>query len=200
MKKDQLPESFKKSLENGRNAFDAILKDKVEVEYYFIPDIKIAEFPDPEFDKNNTENQVKYKEKIYSVLKDIKGPCIYYFEIPLENKRIFDAYKKFQESQKNVEDKRSTPALKGNPPINKTYVLYVGSFEKQIDGRIVVHFGYYSKGSYGGLNLVQWGKEKDLNLVVTLHIYAFPDFMKSFIKPLEKALAHELNPLVGYRR
>jgi len=75
--------------------------------------------------------------------------------------------------------------------------LYIGKSEKPIDGRIVVHFGYYEKG-VAGLQLVHWAN--DIGLKINLHVYEFVNKeIQPYLEVLEKLLFIQLKPLIGKR-
>jgi hypothetical protein len=75
--------------------------------------------------------------------------------------------------------------------------LYVGKSEKPINGRIVVHFGYYEK-VVAGLQLVYWGK--DINLMVNVHVFEFINReMNPYLETLEKLFYAQLKHIIGKR-
>lgn len=92
------------------------------------------------------------------------------------------------------------------PPINEIYkdCLYVGIRKggirkkdklSNLSGRIIIHLGYYNKGSQG-LQLLHWAK--NLNVNIELNILKLENnYNYSHLKAAEILLADELEPLFG---
>jgi len=154
------------------------------------------------FEDGPTAYREEYREYVQKTLKGITNPCLYVFElVSPDAQSVFEAYKAFV----NKQEKLGSFAKRSCSSINSTYVsidnepriLYVGKSEKPIDGRIVVHFGYYEKG-VPGMQLVYWGKE--IGLKLNLHVFELVSSgFQPYLEALEKILFIQLRPLIGKR-
>ena len=153
--------------------------------------------PEPEFRKKDGRYVAPMSAEIFKAVTDNVNPCVYYFEFnPEDRNKIISSYELFEEEQKNKvnNERRASPAKKIVYPTN-TNILYVGKSKGRNIGRLIVHLGYYDKGSTGGLQLLFWAKEHNIEL--TYHAFYFPLEMRDFVDPIEVALARSLNPLLG---
>ena len=173
-----------------------------------IQDVSLAEFTLPEFQENGkfvdgpTSYRKEYEKLIQPHLRGITNSCIYVFELVSPNINVvFDSYKSFVD----IQDKTNSHCRRSCSSINSSFttrqnqpaILYVGKSEKPIDGRIVVHFGYYEKG-VAGLQLVHWGK--NINLIVNIYIFELlHPKMKPYLETIEKLFFAHLKPIIGKR-
>ncbi len=190
-----------------------ILKDAFvnhKIRYFEIPEVDISKFTIPEI--NSLGNFVagpqgyreEYQELIQSKLSMVKNPSLYFFElIHPETTLVHETFLRFSNFQKKKTgpDKRNCSAVNRilNPLASQigSNILYVGKSEKPINGRIVVHFGYYEK-SIAGLQLIFWGAE--INLKVKIHILEFVDLgMKPYMEVYEKIFIKQLRPIIGIK-
>lgn len=178
------------------------------VRHIEIPNIDVSLFSLPKFDGDGKfiggprafrEEYIKY---VQSSLKGITNPCLYMFEIVSPNvEEVFKTYKAFADEQDKIKGigRRSCSSINNSysKKENEPQILYIGKSEKPIDGRIVVHFGYYEKG-VAGLQLVYWGKE--IKLKVNVHVFELLDKeMQPYLEALEKLFFIQLRPIIGKR-
>jgi hypothetical protein len=176
------------------------------VRHLEIPNIDVSAFTVPKFDSDGKfiAGPKAYREEyityIQSSLKGITNPCLYMFELVSPNvEEVFKTYNAFAEEQFKIKGvgKRSCSSINNTflKKENELQILYVGKSEKPIDGRIVVHFGYYEKG-VAGLQLVYWGKE--IKLKVNVHVFELLDKeMQPYLEALEKLFFIQLKPIIG---
>lgn len=143
-----------------------------------------------DFNYNDITLSEKYTE-MFSELKNLSGPCLYYFEILSENlsSEIVDKIKEYS----NTENSKSIPAIKKTIPESK--ILYVGKVKRHFWGRLIQHLGYYKVNRTQGLQLYYWTKELNLNL--KLVVYEFEPNMTNLMEVLENDLAKHLKPILG---
>lgn len=156
---------------------------------------KIKEFPIncaelQDFNFVDITNSEKYKP-LFSELKEMLGPCLYYFEIT-SNNLSFEIINKIKEYS-NTENSKAIPAMKKS--INDSRILYVGKVKRHFWGRLIQHLGYYNVNRTQGLQLYYWAKELNLNLKVT--VIEFEPEMIDLMEVLESALAKKLKPILG---
>lgn len=137
---------------------------------------------------------IRYSEKYKSMFSDLKvldGPCLYYFEILSENLplEIISKIKEYSLS----ENSKSIPAIKKTIPDSK--ILYVGKVKRHFWGRLIQHLGYYKVVRTQGLQLYYWTKQLNLNL--KLVVYEFEPEMVNLMEVLENGLAKHLKPIIG---
>jgi hypothetical protein len=119
---------------------------------------------------------------------------LYIFELVSPDvKTVFKTYKEFYNKNEQIKGigSRSCSSIKNTHLIkeNEHKILYVGKSEKPINGRIVVHFGYYEK-SVAGLQLVYLGKDINLKVMfMFLNREIYP-----YLETLEKLLFTQLKP------
>lgn len=135
-------------------------------------------------------NSDKY-EKMFAELKELVGPCLYYFEITSENltSEIIEKIKQYSIS----ENSKSIPAIKSK--IIESKILYVGKVKRHFWGRLIQHLGYYKVNRTQGLQLFYWTKELNLNLKLT--VFEFEPEMINLMEVLENDLAKHLKPILG---
>lgn len=135
----------------------------------------------------------KYKA-MFSELKELKGPCLYYFEILSENlsSEIAEKIREYA----NSENSKAIPAIKKTIPESR--ILYVGKVKRHFWGRLIQHLGYYKVDRTQGLQLYYWTKELNLNL--KLVVYEFDSEMINLMEVLENDLAKHLKPILGKHR
>jgi hypothetical protein len=188
--------------------FDVIksFTDPSFVRHIEINNIDISAFILPKF--NNEGNFIggptafreEYKKNVQVSLQGITNPCLYIFELVSPDvKSVFETYKAFVENQGKIDNigQRSCSSVNDTyiTKENEPQILYVGKSEKPIDGRIVVHFGYYEK-NVAGLQLVYWGKE--IGLKVNVHVFELINKeTHSYLEVLEKLLFIQLKPIIG---
>lgn len=181
------------------------------VRHVLIENIDLSVFDVPKFDMlensfgNLTDFRAQYIEYIQPHLKGIINPCIYIFEIVNTDINIvYNSYLDFYNKQKKMKgsEKRICSAINHKKIAEMRndkapQILYVGKSEKPIDGRIVVHFGYYEKG-VTGMQLVFWGKE--IGLKVNVHVFEFiSNQMCPYLEVLEKLFFVQLKPIIGIK-
>jgi len=178
------------------------------VRHIEIPNIDVSDFSLPKFNDEGkfiggpTAFREEYAKYVQSFLKGITNPCLYMFELVSPDvETVFETYKLFVDKQDNIKGvgKRSYSSINNSflKKENEPQILYVGKSEKPIDGRIVVHFGYYEKG-VAGLQLVYWGKE--IGLKVNLHVFELVNKeMQPYLEALEKLFFIQLKPIIGKR-
>lgn len=171
-----------------------------------IKGIDLSIFTLPKFDNEGkfiggpTAFRAEYQTHIQNKLKGISNPCLYVFELlGPDTHLVFEKYKKFVHDQKASEtiNPRNASSISKNyfSKENEAHVLYIGKSEKPIDGRIIVHFGYYEKG-VAGLQLVYWGKE--IGLKLNLHVFELLNQKtQNYLEVLEKLLFIQLKPIIG---
>ncbi|MBB00176.1 MAG: hypothetical protein CMN34_04525 [Saprospirales bacterium] len=188
----------------------AFFKADESINYIKIHDICLSEFTKPTFNKEGRFSEGprgfrnEYEKYVQSHLMEpskSRNPCIYIFEVVESDTDILRTYVDFIDSQKASPNRRNCSSINLNRKkgLNKheQSILYVGKSEKPIDGRIVVHFGYYEKG-VAGLQLVYWGK--DINLKINLHVFEFIDKKSQrYLEVIEKLFFVQLNPIIGKR-
>jgi hypothetical protein len=160
-----------------------------------------------DFVKENITESSEYKE-IFDALKEMTGPCVYYFEI-LAGPSQDDIIERFNVCKENK------PALKKNPKDrNNSKILYVGKVEgfnpeiSAIAGRLIMHLGFHTNKNGGsperskvhGLYLFDWAKEIKLKLKFHVFEFEFEEDTKGLVGIIEKDLANELKPLIGKHR
>ncbi|HFG0578713.1 hypothetical protein LIS90_12300 [Flavobacterium psychrophilum] len=128
---------------------------------------------------------------MFSELKELTGPCLYYFEVTSTNlpNEIINKIREYS----NTENSKSIPAIKSKPPESK--ILYVGKVKRHFWGRLIQHLGYYKVQRTQGLQLFYWAKEIDLN--IKLIVYEFENEMIELMEVLENDLAKHLKPILG---
>lgn len=154
--------------------------------------------------------KIDYIPNLVSIVEELKkthSPCIYWFETETidESKKLFSLIEKYREKSKL--EGRTIPA-KNNYFKEKNYVpnkvIYVGKrhegirqYDKltNIAGRIIIHFGYYAKGSTQGLQLANWAR--NYNGKLFLKVLPLPKEAETYLELLEKLLAKKLKPLCG---
>lgn len=143
-----------------------------------------------DFNHIDIRDSEKYKS-MFSDLKTLEGPCLYYFEILSENlpSEIIGEIKKYSVS----ENSKSIPAIKRTIPDSK--ILYVGKVKRHFWGRLIQHLGYYKVDRTQGLQLYYWTKRLNLNL--RLVVYEFEPDMINLMEVLENGLAKHLQPIIG---
>ncbi len=191
--------------------FLKFFNNKDFVRHIEIKDVDISKFTLPEFNKDGTFSggprnfRVEYNEFVKKDLEGVTNPCLYLFELVSPDfETISKTFKDFALKQDKIKGirKRACSAIFDTDNIKKNHVngskiLYVGKSEKPIDGRIVVHFGYYEKG-VAGLQLVYWGK--DISLIVNLHVFELINKeMQPYLEAIEKLLFVQLKPIIGKR-
>lgn len=166
---------FKNIVEKGTKDTKEFYLNCTELEDFNYIDITLSE---------------KYKA-MFSDLKTLQGPCLYYFEILSENlsSEIISKIKEYADS----ENSKSIPAIKKTIPDSK--ILYVGKVKRHFWGRLIQHLGYYKVDRTQGLQLYYWTKELNLNL--KLVVYEFEPEMINLMEVLENDLAKHLKPILG---
>ncbi|MGG7437997.1 hypothetical protein ACQ7CU_07935 [Chryseobacterium arthrosphaerae] len=143
-------------------------------------------------DFNNSDIRLSKKyEAMFSDLRTLEGPCLYYFEILSENlpSQIINKIKEYAVS----ENSKSIPAIKRTIPNSK--ILYVGKVKRHFWGRLIQHLGYYKVDRTQGLQLYYWTKKLNLNL--KLVVYEFESEMINLMEVLENDLAKRIKPILG---
>jgi hypothetical protein len=154
-----------------------------------------------DFKKENITESSEYKE-IFDALKEMTGPCVYYFEILSDiNKDII--IEKFNDCGENK------PALKKR--LKDSKILYVGKVEgfnpeiSAIAGRLIMHLGFHTNKNSGnpepsnvhGLYLFDWAKDLGLKLRFHVFEFKFEKETKGLVGIIEKDLAKRLEPIIG---
>ena len=128
---------------------------------------------------------------MFTELRELIGPCLYYFEITSNNltPEIINKIKEYS----NTENSKSIPAIKKT--IAESKILYVGKVKRHFWGRLIQHLGYYKVPRTQGLQLFYWAKELNLNLKLT--VFEFEPEMINLMEILENELAKQLKPILG---
>lgn len=137
---------------------------------------------------------ITYSEKhksMFSELKEMAGPCLYYFEVT-SNNLTSDIINKIKEYS-STENSKSIPAIKRTIPESR--ILYVGKVKRHFWGRLIQHLGYYKVNRTQGLQLFYWSKELKLNIKLT--VLEFEPEMINLMEVLENELAKRLKPILG---
>ena len=150
--------------------------------------IKCSELED--FNHIDITDSDKYKS-MFSELKEMTGPCLYYFEIT-SNNLTAEIIKKIKEYS-STENSKSIPAIKSTIPESK--ILYVGKVKRHFWGRLIQHLGYYKVNRTQGLQL--YYQTKELNLNIKLTVLEFEPEMINLMEVLENDLAKHLKPILG---
>lgn len=200
-------EHIQNNLNNGLG-FLKSFNDSNFVNHIEISNVDISKFTIPKFDKEGkfdvgpTNFRDEYEIYVQKSLKRITNPCLYMFElISPDVETVFKTYHAFSDEQEKIKGvgKRSCSSINNSfsKKENQHQILYVGKSEKPIDGRIVVHFGYYEKG-VAGLQLVYWGR--DIKLKVNVHVFELinPE-IHPYLEALEKLFFIQLKPIIGKR-
>lgn len=178
------------------------------VNHTLIEGIQVNKFSKPTIrDNGSFENplsgRVEYNSIIQPRLRGIMNPCVYVFELVSPSPSIvFENYTEYLKDQLNYRCvKRACSAVSKSGfeewAIHRA-TLYVGKSEKPVDGRIVVHFGYYEKG-VGGLQLVHWA-DRVPDLILNLHVFELVDpELWRYLEAFEKILFSQLRPILGRR-
>lgn len=200
-------EFLNKHLLNGTDILKAF-NSPYFVRHIEISSISMSSFTLPQFDEAGnfigkpTAFREEYIQLVQKSLNGIINPCLYMFELVSPDvQSVFETYKAFADKQDKIKGafKRSCSAINSSFSVNnrEPCILYVGKSEKPIDGRIVVHFGYYEKG-VAGLQLVYWGKE--IGLKLNLHVFELVSKeIQPYLEVLEKLFFVQLRPIIGKR-
>lgn len=143
-----------------------------------------------DYNLSNITNSEKHN-KMFTELRELVGPCLYYFEIISDNltSEIVNKIKEYS----NTENSKSIPAIKKT--IVESKILYVGKVKRHFWGRLIQHLGYYKVNRTQGLQLFYWAKELNLNLKLT--VFEFEPEMINLMEVLENELAKQLKPILG---
>jgi len=185
-------------------------KNTEAVNYIKIQNIALSEFTTPTFNKSGefSEGPRGFRNEYEKIVQPLllppshrKNPCIYIFEVLNSESNVRNRYINFIKAQETSINKRKYSSInlhkKKNIKNCDSKILYVGKSEKPIDGRIVVHFGYYEKG-VAGLQLAYWAK--DIKLELNLHVFEFVDKnLHQHLEVIEKLFFVQLNPIIGKR-
>ena len=198
-------EYFHNQLLEGLNTLNSFTNSK-NVNHILIKNLSLSEFTVPLFNDEGAfldgplSSRYEYEKQVQSSLRRIKNPCLYVFElINPDATTVFNAYKAFikNHAEKNLKSKRACSSINETfiKDENKPKILYVGKSEKPIDGRIVVHFGYYEK-AVAGLQLIHWGKS--INLKINIHVFELlNNNIQTSLDALEKVFFTQLKPIIG---
>jgi len=130
-------------------------------------------------------------------LDEITDPCIYWSEFATQ-KIARDQEFKAIDFKLRHQNRRHVPAVNMNKDSSRIYLgIRQGGKRKydgftHIAGRILIHLGYYDKGSTQGLQLVYWCEE-----VVTLNVLKLDPKASKYLNILEKFYANKYKPLLG---
>ena len=126
-------------------------------------------------------------------LKEIKGPCVYWFEIKtdMSRRKIINKLTAYT----NCSNHRVVPYFKDENKDEINNILYVGKVKNNFYRRIVQHLGYYSCSTTQGLQLAHWAKE--LNLELELKFVCFDDDMAELVVIVKAYFARKCKPLLG---
>lgn len=129
---------------------------------------------------------------LFDVLKSMKGPVLYLFEIISEN--THEEIRQKLIKYKNTVGVRANSALWKYTVPNSKY-FYVGKVKKGISGRIVTHLGYNKNPDTSGLQLFHWSK--GMNLKLKLTVMEFIPEMADLMGIIELKVAQNLHPIIG---
>ena len=147
-------------------------------EKYFIEDIRYA------VDHN----------ALFSLLKTIKSPVLYWFTIDTKTcsaEKIRKGYEIFYNSA-NI---RNRSSFKPKFDITST-TLYVGKVKTGFYGRLITHLGYHKSTQTAGLQLFHWFDVGEFS-TLTLNYIILDKDMANMITVLEIETAQRLKPLLG---
>jgi len=144
-----------------------------------------------DFMNNDIRNSIDFKE-FFDILKSMKGPCLYWFEILSKNTH--------EEIRQKLIEYKHTPCVRANSAMWKYTIpnskyLYVGKVKKGISGRIVTHLGYNKNPHTSGLQLFHWSK--GMNLKLKLNVMEFIPEMADLMGIVELKIAQNLHPIIG---
>tara|TARA_R110002096_G_scaffold271456_3_gene465214 strand:+ start:559 stop:1149 length:591 start_codon:yes stop_codon:yes gene_type:complete len=150
--------------------------------------------------------------KIFTSLNDKRRDCLYWFSVKnkIDALNIKGLIENSRLSLRNQKDKRVVPAKNNNLDSNVIYVgVRKGGCRKytiinkrrvpdvlsNIEGRIIQHLGYYTKGTTQGLQFIHWSNQ--INIEIELMVMEFKDFPNDYLYIIEKLYAISLKPLLG---
>ncbi|MCZ8145839.1 hypothetical protein [Flavobacterium sp.] len=193
-----------------------IAKPTISFESIFEQDIQLYSFTIPcqsLFTPNFEIEKDKHPpilSEIIATLNQVHSPTLYWFETETaeEVMHLNEALNQFRLLQKSDDpNRRVVPAVNRkflNKSLEPSKILYVGKRHEghrkrdgltNISGRMVIHFGYYPKGTTQGLQLAHWCTTYTGTL--RLKVIALPNEAKEYLELLEKTLAKQLRPLCG---
>jgi len=184
---------------NSEESVNHVIIKNIRVGLFSLPTIlDTGAFESPKSGRKEYEHII---QSHWKDLKDVWNPCVYVFElVSPEPNTVLLEYNNYLNDQRNSLCMRrscSSPSKLREGTIDRT-TLYVGKSEKPIDGRIVVHFGYYEKG-VAGLQLVHWANRIP-DLTLNLHVFELIDRdLHPYLEVFEKLLFTQLRPLIGNR-
>jgi hypothetical protein len=169
---------------------NATIKDLTSI----IDDLKHIQFEEQlsyQFNTNDLQSPQFVDDFLSEIKKRIdhkKYKYIYTFYLP-DNSRLDSIYNKYQNAKESKKLERAYARLN-----KKSHCLYVGS-SKGIIPRIKQHLGFGPKGTFA-MQLCCWCE--DLDLDITLNIYAFGDGIgnKAF-QAFEDGAWNFLKPMLG---
>src|SRR5690554_3963317 len=175
------------------------LAEKVTKEAEVI-NFKLKDLPDVNNYQTDIRKQLNF-DKIFENLNTKINNCIYWFETDTsDNCHSLQVLLNNNREMLNL-NARTVPVKNTN--IN-TNVLYVGIRRggqrkkdklSNISGRIIIHLGYYDKGSTQGLQLIHWAKNVDCK--INLKVVEFEDLPNDYLNTIEKIIAFKLKPMCG---
>lgn len=187
-------------------SFESIFEQEIQLFSFTIP-CQTLFTPNFEFEK---DKHPPILSDIITTLNQVHSPTLYWFETetPDEVMHLNEALNQFRLHQKPEDpNRRVVPAVNRNhlnQPIEPSTTLYVGKRHEghrksdgltNVSGRMVIHFGYYHKGSTQGLQLAHWCSNYSGTL--RLKVIALPNEAREYLEILEKTLAKQLRPLCG---
>jgi hypothetical protein len=140
---------------------------------------------------NDIRKSMDFKA-LFDILKSMKGPGLYWFEILSENTH--------EEIRQQLTEYKNKPSARANSAMWRYTVpdskhLYVGKVKKDISGRIVTHLGYNKNPHTSGLQLFHWAK--GMNLSLRLNTMEFISEMEDLMGIIELKVAQNLHPIIG---
>jgi RNA recognition motif-containing protein len=143
---------------------------------------------------NDIRNSEDLKE-IFDVLKTIKNPVLYWFEIDdskINAEKIRNLYNEHRIKKSN----RAISSYKKHYDKNSK-TLYVGKVKRGFWGRLITHLGYSTSVQTAGLQLFHWYNISEELPDLKLNYIVYEREMEDLISILELDLARELKPILG---
>lgn len=124
-------------------------------------------------------------------------PCLYRWEIlspTILSPELVNTIKSQLKEIKDTTPTQTPRVTKSAFPKDNT--LYVGKSESIVD-RTIKHLGYHTHRDMHGLHLDDWANQLNVNIILRLHVYVFPQECKPIMELFERSLAEIHPPLVG---
>lgn len=177
---------------------ETIYQNRDNDSFYYKGIFNTKDLPDHNNYSHSPNIDPIFQSIIFTKLNGINKHCLYWFE--LENEEKAATFVNL------LNDYRKIEGCKTVPPANKnrnSKVLYLGVRQggagknglTNIEGRMNQHLGYYKIAKTQGLQLYEYAKGKDFNIVIK--VIAFEGIETDCLNVIEKRLANKMKPLSG---